>query len=465
MTSAAARIAAAHMPFDTRAWGGSRIPGRFTLPRAGALVAARLRTALLLLLCAAPAIADVEHTSPVMPKVLTLAWCLERAHDANPTLASAQAMAEAAMQRIEPAGAFDDPRISYEASNIPTGDFDFSSTPLSGHQLGLRQKLPFPGLLSSREDAARRASEAATLLVEDRELLTQSAVETAWAEFAFAERALDITERNIALLRQLAATAESRYRVGSGLQQDVLRAQVELTALLQEKLQREEAIERSAAVLVELLDLPADTVLPPSGELRTSATEPRLDALLADLDVRNARLRAAQEKVEEARSRVRVAELEGLPDFDLGIGYRIRTSVPGDRVDGDDFVSAGVTVRLPLDRSRWRARVAEQRALVRRVEAELRATRASLVSLTRRAHAALVRASSEEALLATGLVPQATQSLEASRSAYEVGRIEFLSLLDSQVRLLGAELRLARARADKRLAFASLEAASGERVR
>ena len=84
---------------------------------------------------------------------------------------------------------------------------------------------------------------------------------------------------------------------------------------------------------------------------------------------------------------------------------------------------------------------------------------------TRQAHAELVRAASEEELLETGLVPQARQSLESSRSAYEVGRIEFLSLLDSQVRLLGAELRLARARADKRVAFASLEAAAGEKLR
>ena len=57
------------------------------------------------------------------------------------------------------------------------------------------------------------------------------------------------------------------------------------------------------------------------------------------------------------------------------------------------------------------------------------------------------------------------QSLEASRSAYKVGRIEFLSLLDSQVRLLGAELRLVRAQADKRRAFAALETASGEKLR
>jgi len=429
------------------------------------LTAAALAHLLLLLIVATPVSAESQETNPSIPSVLTLEWCMARASEANPALAEAAAMASAAKHRIRPAGAFDDPRLAYDASNVPIGDFDFDSTPLSGHQLGLRQKLPFPGLLSSRKGAAKRGFEASSLLVEDQRLLTDGAVETAWAELAFAQRALDITDRNIQLLRQLAATAESRYRVGSGLQQDVLRAQVELTALLQERLRREEAIARTSSHVVALLDLPADTELPRTASLNFTEAIPALSPLLTRLADRNARLRSAEKKVAEARLRIRVAELEGLPDIDLGIGYRVRKSVPGDAVDGDDFLSAGFTIRLPVDRSKWRAKVSEQRALLRRAEAELRGVRAGLSSRTRNAHAQLVRASSEEALLDTGLVPQARQSLEASRSAYKVGRIEFLSLLDSQVRLLGAELRLVRARADKRRAFAALETASGEKLR
>ena len=400
-----------------------------------------------------------------VPTPLTLEWSLERAREANPSLEALQALSEAASHRVRPAGALDDPRIAYDASNIPTGDFDFDSTPLSGHQLGLRQKLPFPGLLSNRKAAARKAAEATELLVEDRELVVDSAVESAWAELAFAQQALDITRRNIALLRQLSATAESRYRVGGGLQQDVLRAQVELTALLEQELRRAEAIERAEARLVALLDLPPDLELPRTAALVLDAPLPALPPLFERLESTNARLRAAARGVEEARHRVRVSELEGMPDIDLGLGYRVRRDVTGDPVNGDDFLSAGFTVRLPLDRSKWRARVAERNALLRRAEASLRDVRNTLGARVRTAHAELTRALSEEALLETGLIPQARQSLASSRSAYEVGRIEFLSLLDSQVRLLDAELRLARARADKRSAFAILETASGEKLR
>jgi outer membrane protein TolC len=429
--------------------------------RAGAEVAA---VVLLLFAVVAP-VARAEEPSVEIPKQLTLEWCLERAREANPTLASVAARAAAAGHRVGPAGALEDPRFVYEASNVPTGDFDFRSTPLSGHQFWLRQKLPFPGLLASRENAARSGAEASSLLVEDQRFATEGAVESAWAELGFAQEALDITNRNIELLRQLSATTESRYRVGSGLQQDVLRAHVELTALLQERLRREETIERAESELVALLDLPAGAELPRTADLGLAAEEPALAPLLTSLEERSARLRAAGRKVEEARLLVRAAKLEGYPDIDLGIGYRARSRVDGDPVDGDDFLSAGFTVRLPVDRSKWRARVSERKALLRQAEAELRTARAALVSMTRRAHAGLVRASAEEALLETGLVPQARQSLESSRSGYEVGRIEFLGLLDSQVRLLGAELRLARARADKRLAFAALESAAGEKLR
>jgi outer membrane protein TolC len=341
----------------------------------------------------------------------------------------------------------------------------FDSTPLSGHQFGLRQHVPFPGVLSNREAAARAGAEAAAFALEDRELSVTSAVEAAWAELGFAQRALRITERNIGFLRQLVRIAEAKYRVGTGLQQDVFRAQVELTALLNEKLSRDAAIERASARLSALLDLPSHTILPETEELGDDSILPNLSELMASLEARNPRLHSLKAAVEEAERLVRVARLEGYPDFDFGLGYRLRQRVADDPVDGDDFISAGVTIRLPVNRSKWNAKLAERGALLRRQEAAYRGARASLLEALRSAHAELARADSEAALLRTGLVPQARQSLDSSRSGYEVGRIDFLSLLDSQVRSLNAELRLVRAEADRRQAYAAVETAAGESLR
>jgi len=406
-----------------------------------------------------------EYGASSLPDPLPLAWCLERAQQSNPAIAADEAGAAAAAHRVAPAGALEDPRLTYEASNIPVGDFDFDSTPMSGNQLNLMQKFPFPGVLSNREKAARAAAEAATQDLEGQRLRVAAAVESRWAELGFAQRALEITDTNLGLLRQLTEIAETKYSVGSGLQQDVLRAQVELTRLLEERLRRLEAIRAAESRLAAVLDLPLGSVFPRVSDLRDDSPLPRVEDLLGALDETSPMLRALAERVEEAKRLQRATELEGYPDFDIGVGYRIRQSVAGDPVAGDDFVGAGVTLRLPVDRGKWREKAAESAALVRRTEAMYRDERANLRDGVRTTFAALERANAEVDLLETGLVPQTRQSLESSRSGYQVDKVDFLSLVDSQVRLLDAELSLVRAVADRRAAFAALESAIGRTLR
>ncbi len=403
--------------------------------------------------------------SETLPEPLTLDWCLERARAVSPALDVARTAAEAAEARVYPAGSLSDPRFRYELSNVPIGDFDLDSTPLSGQQLGLSQRFPFPGLLASRREAARSAASASGELLDDESRRVAASVEQAWVELGFTQRALDVTIENIELLRQLSKIAEAKYRVGQGLQQEVIRAQVALTELLDERLRREAAIRSGEARLANLLDLSPEIAFPRTSDPRESAPLPDVKALLEQLERTSPRLRALAQQIEAAEQRKRVAQFEGYPDFDLGLGYRVRRRAIGDPVNGDDFVSASVTIRLPVDRQKWRSQVAERDALLRRSRAEFRLTRASLRSTLRTRYADLVLADQEIALIELGLLPQARQSLDSSRSAYEVDKVDFLSLIDSQVRLLNAQLRLERVIADRRAAFAAVEASVGAPLR
>ncbi len=406
-----------------------------------------------------------DSTVFLLPDPLPLNWCLERAQEANPSIAVDEAAAAAAANRVSSAGALEDPRFSYEATNIPVGDFDFNSTPMSGNQLRLKQKFPFPGVLSNREEAARAGASAATEDLEDRWFRVAAAVENRWAELGFSQHALRITDANIELLRQLTEIAQTKYSVGSGLQQDVLRAEVELTRLLEERLSRIEALRAAESQLAAVLDLPPQTLFPRMADLHDASPLPELAQLLGPLDETSHLLRALAARIEEAERLHRATQLEGYPDFELGVGYRIRQRAPRDSVAGDDFVSAGITLRLPVNRGKWRAKVAERAAQVRRAQAVYRDGRARLRESVRSTYAALERADAEVALLETGLVPQTRQSLDSSRSGYQVDKVDFLSLIDSQVSLLEAELSLVRAVADRRAAFAALESAIGRKLR
>jgi outer membrane protein TolC len=406
-----------------------------------------------------------EASTAAIPDPLPLDWCLAKASESNPDIAADAAGAEAASHRIRPAGSLEDPRLGYAAVNLPVGEWNFDSTPMSGNQFDLRQKLPFPGLLSSRKAAARAGAEAAAETLADRRRTVAAEAERRWAALAFAQRAIRITDANLDLLRQITEVAEAKYRVGAGLQQDVIRAQVELTVLLEERLRRVAAIHTAEGRLAALLDLPPGSAFPRTTELKDSSALPALDPLLAGLPATSPLLRALSKQVEEAERSQRAVELEGYPDVDVLLGYRIRSSAPGDPVAGQDFFTGGLSVRLPVDRGKWRARAAEQAALVRRAQANYRSALAQLGDVVRTAHADLERADAQASLLATGLIPQARQSLASSRSGYQVDKVDFLSLIDSQTRLLDAELSLVRATADRRAAFAALEGAVGEELR
>ena len=399
------------------------------------------------------------------PDPLPLAWCLERAEEANPDLEVARSAAAAAGERVYPAGALPDPRLRYELSNVPSGDLDLGSTPLSGQLFGLSMHLPFPGLLKSQREAARAIAQAAEAAADDESRRVAAAVEWAWVELGFAQRALDVTEGNMDLLRQFAKIAEAKYKVGEGLQQNVMHAQAALTELLDERLQRRAALQAGQARLGALLELPLDLDLPRTTSLREAAPLPQLAALDARLDATSPRLRALAERKAAAEHQRQAVRLQGYPDFDVGLGYRVRRQVPGDPVEGDDFLGASVVVRLPLDRRKRQAQVAEQDALVRQSQAEFRKVRAQLRDVLRQRYAELQRADQTIALLEDGLLPQAQQTLDSSRSAYAVNKVTFLSLIDSQVRLLNAQLRLERAIADRRIAFAAIEANVGAALR
>ena len=400
-----------------------------------------------------------------LPEPLPLAWCLARAEAANPSLDVARAAAEAASERIYPAGALPDPRVRYELSNVPVGNLDLGSTPLSGQLFGLSMQLPFPGLLKSQREAARSIAQAAAAAVGDESRRVAAAVEWAWVELGFAQRALDVTDDNIELLRQFAKIAEAKYRVGEGLQQNVIHAQAALTELLDERLERQAALRTAQARLGALLDLPAERPLPRTTSLRDAAPLPDPTALIDRLDATSPRLQALAERIAAAQHQRWAVRLEGYPDFNVGLGYRVRQQVTGDPVAGDDFLGASVVVRLPLDRRKRRAQVAEQDALVRQSEAEYRQVRTQLRDAVMLRYADLERADQAIALLQDGLLPQARQALDSSRSAYAVNKVTFLSLIDSQVRLLNAQLRLERAIADRRIAFAAIEASIGAPLR
>ena len=398
-------------------------------------------------------------------EALRLEPLIEEALRENPDLATLRHR-RAAAEAVRPAaGALDDPQLRLELSNMPWRSLSFDETPMSGKQLVLSQKLPYPGKRDARRRRAQSRAEAEDALYRDRRAAVVQQVKEAFFTLSFLDRALHITRKNGALLDDLARIAKSRYAVGNGLQQDVLKAHVAQSDLQNRLIEFEGRRRRAAARLNTLLNRPPQGPLGPAPPVEATPLEASLDSLQAALEGQRPRLQGLQARIGAENAAAALARLESRPDFSVNLGYRQRATMGFDPVRGEDFLSVGLAFNLPLYQGGKQAPRLEQ-ALNRRqaaqaaYEAEAQRLRLELQvhyidAATHRRQADLVR---------SRLIPQADQALQAALAGYQVGKVDFLTLLDSQITLLAQEIQYHHHLTAYEKALAGIEAAVGTRL-
>ena len=400
----------------------------------------------------------------------------------SPTVRAAVARVEAARASIAPAGARPDPILMAGIQNFPVSEPGFTDF-MTMKMVGVGQTIPYPGKLSLRTRAAARELAAAQAELADARLGVEAAVEAAYYELAYLDRALEIVERNRRLLLDFMKVTEARYGVGTGGQEDVLRVRVEAARLGEEAVALTEQRRAALARLNAVLDRPSETpvaepVVPrrvaraaiadSAAEVRfVSATLgaraadsplPPVEALQTAAVRQNPLLRAHESRIAAQAARVELARREHLPDFDVSLSY-------GQRDGFSDMVSAQVSVPIPLQKGRKQDQlVAEARAELTALEAEHHERANTLRAEVARLHAALERDRAQLALYVKAILPQGRAALTSATAGYQVGRTDFLSLLDSQATLFNYETSYFRVLSDFAATLAELERVVGEEI-
>lgn len=423
---------------------------------------------------------------------------VESALAVNPALRAARLRLAAARARVRPAGLWLDPRLMLGIVNLPLGSMatatDAHGTPLpsagSGpdemtmKMVGLEQTVPYPGKLSLRRRVAEREVDAAQAAVDVVMLRTAQEVRAAYYEIAFLDRALEIINRNQQVLADFIRITESRYSVGVAGQEDVLKARVEAARLAESAVtlveQRRAMLARLNAVLDRATDAPitapqvpvriaraavaetADRIRFVSAALGARAGDSPLPPLpdLQEMAVRESPvLREEAAMLSAQAARVELARKDYLPDFDVSLQY-------GQRGGGlPDMVTALVSVPVPIQkRRRQDAYVAAERAELASLEAEYRARQNEVRSEVARLYSELERQRAQLALYVKAIIPQGRASLTSAISSYQVGRVEFLTVLDNQSTLFNYETEYFRSLTDFAKTLAELERVVGKEI-
>jgi outer membrane protein TolC len=374
-------------------------------------------------------------------------------------LRAARASARAAAERVGPAGALPDPQLQFGLMNRMAFEFGSTADPMTMNQLQLMQMLPWPGKLGGARRAARHTAAAAESDADEQERMLAAQVRMTYFEVAYADRALAVMERTRGLLRDFTGVATTMYAVGAGVQQDVLRAQVEvarmgedITRMAQMRIAAAARLNallgREATEPIGALDLP-DL---PAGEL------PPADTLIAWALASRPALRASAERVAAAEASVVAARRELFPDFTVGFQYQQRPQFP-------TMVSLMVGFNVPLFAG------ARQLPMRREMAAMRDISHAEFLNLRNETIARIIetrgRATQDRALgrlYGSGILPQARSAVQAALASYRVGRVPFMTLVDNQMTVNRYEIEAYRLLADYHQTIGELEALVGREV-
>jgi outer membrane protein TolC len=389
---------------------------------------------------------------------------VQEALERNPDLQSTRSTAEAKEQRILPAGSLPDPMLSLAYSNLPVDDFALDKEPMTSRDIGLSQMIPFPGKLSLKEQVARLDAAQAADRVESLKNLIRFQVKKDFFLLLENREVTRLTEKNKALLGQLLAVANSRYAVGKAPQQDLFKAQVEISRLANMLIALRKKRVELLSDLNTLRNRPVGTPvdLPPSHPL--PGVLPPEEGLLEIARSENPDLKRQENAVSQKESTLSLARKQILPDFQIGAAYKFRENAQNG-AERPDFFSANIMISLPL----WHGRKQD-----REVEASIRdlsSTKSSyenawngVQNRVRDITADITALNASLSLFDTGLLPQARESVASSLSAYQVGEVEFASVLLGQIALYQQEIEREKTAQALRIRAAQLELVAGKEL-
>jgi outer membrane protein TolC len=392
---------------------------------------------------------------------------VERALEAQPSLAEAEARYRAALERLPQVTALPDPTVSFTQMlrSVETRVGPQLNTVMLGQALPWFGKLDVRGQIATQEAAA--AFE--TWQARQRDVIAQ--VKAAFYNLGYVDTAIDVSREEQSILEHYERLAQARYASGGGLQQAVIKVQAELTRILNRLFMLRQQRQTLEARLNTLIDRAPQTPVPPvqlADPPVAAAATLDLAELFAAGEANRPEVRAADALIERSERSIALARRNYWPDLVFGVGLinvgrseSAAMTAPPDAGKNAWTVSVGVT--LPI----WRDKL---KAAVRQATQETAAQQQSRAKLVNELEfnvrdqvSRLQTLADQIRLFQDVLLPQAYEAQRSTETAYETGQVGVLDLLDSERVLLEVRLANERQRADYRLALAELERAIGAR--
>ncbi len=382
---------------------------------------------------------------------LTLEQTVADALRDNAQLRSMRARWEAMQQRPVQARTLPNPMFAYKGMDA-TDNYSVPNTEEKRYEV--EQQFPWFGKLGLKGKIAEKDAAVSEYEYEAMQREVVMMVKETYFDLYAVQQATSITRSDLEVLRRMQQIAETMYSTGERTQQDVLKAQTEVTMLKQKLLEYEQQDAVLKAKLNQLLNRPSDAPLGLAVTAPTVEAEPGLERLFAIAEKARPEVKKASAEIQRRRYERDLMQKEFWPDYRLGVEYRSFRSDP-------DMMMFTIGFDLPIWQTKYRAGVREAEKMIEAGKAELQAVQQQTSYDVRAAQFRLLTARQSLDLYRNQLIPQARARYEASEAGYRTGKVDFMDLLESQRFLLSARVMAAMAEGNVGIQAARLERAIG----
>ena len=395
--------------------------------------------------------------------ILSLKEAIEATISFNPALNVSEWKIKRADERQDQAGSWMDPTLKFGMMNVPIESWLFTQEPMTGKQVSLMQKIPFPGKLGARSAAASYEVMASKEERLELEGMLIRHVKEDYFNLFLADKSIGINKENIGLLKSFVAIAETRYSVGRGIQQDVLKAQVSLSKFEERLINLNFDRTKIVARLNTLMNRPPETAIIISGTLSKTGNILSESELMAMVEENRPLLKAIKHRIKSREKMVKYSRKLFLPDLSVEVAYTQRDELTGGNMGkGADFLSVNVGFSLPIKPgNRQSSKIEEFKASVRIAEESYKDVLNKVKRDIEINYADIDKGNELLELYDTRLLPQASQSLNSALSGYQVDKVDFITLLNNQITLFEHQINYYKILSNYEKSIARLEATVG----
>ncbi len=403
-----------------------------------------------------------SQAQPQTP-LLNVDQLIEETLQNNPEILAAKKRWEVFKEKVPQASALEDPMLGLGIINLPT-NFSFRDEDMTMKEISISQKFPFPGKRPLMREMAEKEAEAVFNEIQGKIHQVIKDVKNSYYDLSHIYRTTEVAQRNKAILENFVKIAEARYAVGEGIQQDVLKAHVEVSKMVDELIMLEQKRRALEAKLNALLNRPQETQVGMPEEVIFKKFPFTIEELQKMALEMNPTLKVMKKMIESKEKAYALAKREYYPDFNFRFAYGQRDNSAGPEVmKRRDMLTGMMEVNIPIFyKSKQDRKVAEIKADIQAIEAQYQGMKNEILFMITDMGLMIQRGERQLELYKTGIIPQASFQINSAMSTYRVGKADFMTLLDSQMTLYKYELEYHQALTEYGKNVASLEATTGK---